>query len=106
MRCPYSINSAKKHFVISCYSTWFLKLSTQQIRYGQRRSKSPSTEATNEDWYPGYHPAWTQKDQGRFRYDLAHHPEHSRGLCHAPQDINNYIYKNICKIGKERYNPD
>jgi hypothetical protein len=54
----------------------------------------------DEDWYPGYHPAWTRKAQVGVRYDLAHHPKDFRGPCCAPQGLDNYIYKNICKIDK------
>jgi hypothetical protein len=53
----------------------------------------------DEDWYLGYHPAWTRKAKGGVRYDSAHHLEDFRGPWHAPQGIYNYIYKNICKIG-------
>jgi hypothetical protein len=84
-----------------------LELSTRQIYHRQGISRSPSiyslpkySGAAAEDWYPGYHPAWTQKAQGGVRYDSAHHPEDSKGLWRAPQGINNYIYRNICKIGK------
>jgi hypothetical protein len=54
------------------------ELSTHQIRHRQERSISPSTyslakhsRAADEDWYLGYHPAWTQKAQGGVRYDSA-----------------------------------
>jgi hypothetical protein len=30
----------------------------------------------------------------------AHHPEDFRGPLLAPQGVDNYSYKNICKIGK------
>jgi hypothetical protein len=50
----------------------------------------------DEDWYP----RWTQKTQGGIPYNSAHHLEDSRGPWHAPHGIDNYIYKNICKIGK------
>jgi hypothetical protein len=63
------------------------ELSTRQICHRQGRSRSPSTYsfakhlgAANDDWYLGYHPTWTQKVQGRVRYDSAHYPEDSRGL--------------------------
>jgi hypothetical protein len=54
----------------------------------------------DEDWYSRYHPTLTQKTQGGVRYGLAHHSEDSRGLWHAPQGVDNYIYKSICKIRK------
>jgi hypothetical protein len=54
----------------------------------------------DEDWYLGYHPAWTQKAQVGVCYDSAHHPEDFRGPWCALQDVDNYIYKNICKIVK------
>jgi hypothetical protein len=54
----------------------------------------------DEDWYSGYHPAWTQKTQGGVRYDSSHHLKDFRGPWCALQDVNNYIYKNIYKIGK------
>jgi hypothetical protein len=54
----------------------------------------------DEDWYLGYHPAWTRKAQGGVRYDSAHYPEDSRGSWCVPQGVDNYIYKNICKIYK------
>jgi hypothetical protein len=54
----------------------------------------------DEDWYPRYHPAWTQKAQGGVHYDSVHYLEDSKGSWHAPQGIDNYIYKNICKISK------
>jgi hypothetical protein len=83
------------------------ELSTQQIHNRQGRSRSPSiyslvkhSGAANEDWYLGYHPAWAWKAQGGVRYDAAHHPEDSRAPCRAPKGVDNYIYKNICKIGK------
>jgi hypothetical protein len=83
------------------------ELSTRQIHHKQGRSISPSTYslgkhsgAADEDWYPGYHPAWTQKAQGGARYDSAHHPEDSRGPWCASQGVDNYIYKNICIIDK------
>jgi hypothetical protein len=54
------------------------ELSTWQFRHRQGRSKSPCTYslakhsgATDEDWYLGYHPAWTQKAQGGVLYDSA-----------------------------------
>jgi hypothetical protein len=56
--------------------------------------------ATDEDWYSGHHPAWTRKAQGGVCYDLAHNPEDFRGLWRVPQDIDNSISNNICKIGK------
>jgi hypothetical protein len=56
----------------------------------------------DEDWYPGYHPTWTQKAQGGVRYEWAHHPKDFRGPWRASQGIDNYIYQNICKIGKKR----
>jgi hypothetical protein len=54
----------------------------------------------DKDWYPGYHPTLTRKAQGGVRIDSAHHPKDSRGTWRALQDVDNYIYKNICKIGK------
>jgi hypothetical protein len=53
-------------------------------------------EAANEDWYLGYHPAWTRIAQGGVQFDSALHPEDFRGPRHAPQGVDNYIYK----IGK------
>jgi hypothetical protein len=53
----------------------------------------------DEDRYLGYHPACTQKAQGGVHYDSTHHPKDFRGPWHA-QGVDNYIYKNICKIGK------
>jgi hypothetical protein len=83
------------------------ELSTQQIHHRQGRSRSLSTfslakhsGATEEDWYPGYHPTWTQTAEGGVRYYSAHHLEDSREPRRAPQGIDNYIYKIICKIGK------
>jgi hypothetical protein len=83
------------------------ELSTRQIHHRQGRSRSPSTYslvkhsgAADEDWYPGYYPAWTRKARGGVYYDLAHHLEDFKGPWRAPQDVDNYIYKNICKIGK------
>jgi hypothetical protein len=34
--------------------------------------------SANDDWYSGYHHAWTRKAQGGVHYDLAHHLEDSR----------------------------
>jgi hypothetical protein len=83
------------------------ELSTQEIHHKQGRSKSPSiyshvmhSRDADEDWYPGYHPAWIWKAEGGVRYDSAHHLEYSRGPLHALQGVDNYIYKNICEIGK------
>jgi hypothetical protein len=83
------------------------ELGTRQIRHRQGRFRLPSTyslikhsRAADEDWYPGYHPAWTRKAQGGARYDSTHHPEDSRGPWRAPQGVDSYIYKNICKTCK------
>jgi hypothetical protein len=83
------------------------ELSTQQIHHRQGRSRSPSSYslakhsgAAYEDWYTVCHTTWTQKVQGGVRYNSVHHLEDSRGPWHAPQGVDNYIYKNICKIGR------
>jgi hypothetical protein len=83
------------------------ELSTRQIRHRQRKSRSSSTyslakhsRAADEDWYLRYHPAWTRKAQGGVHYDSTHYPEDSIEPCRAPQGVDNYIYKNICKIDK------
>jgi hypothetical protein len=57
-------------------------------------------QSPDEDWYPRYHPAWTWKAQGEARYDSAHHLEDFRGPWRSLQGVDNYIYKNICKICK------
>jgi hypothetical protein len=100
---PYSINSVKKHSAISCQSTWFMNFSTQQTRCSQGRFRSPNTYslakhsgAADEDWHPRYHPAWTRKAQGGFRYDSAHNLEDSRWPWHALKGLDSYIHK----IGK------
>jgi hypothetical protein len=49
---------------------------------------------------PSPYPAWTRKAQGGVHYDSVHHSEDSREPWCAPQYVDNYIYKNICKIGK------
>jgi hypothetical protein len=54
----------------------------------------------DEDWYPEYHHTWTWMAQGDVRYDSAHHLEDSGRSWRAPYGVDNYIYKNICKIGK------
>jgi hypothetical protein len=76
------------------------ELSIRQIHHRQGRSRSPSTYslakhsgAAEEDWYLGYHLAWTWKTKGGVRYDSAHHPEDSRGPWRAPQGVDNNIYK-------------
>jgi hypothetical protein len=55
---------------------------------------------SDEDWYPGYHPAWTRKVQGGVCYDSTRHLEDFKGTWRASQGVDNYICKNICKIGK------
>jgi hypothetical protein len=57
-------------------------------------------QIVDEDWYPKYDLTGTQKAQGGVQYNSAHHLEDSRGPWLAPQGVDNYIYKNICKIGK------
>jgi hypothetical protein len=42
-------------------------------------SKHQGVCHTDEDWYLGYHPAWTQNDQGGVCYYSARHPKDFRG---------------------------
>jgi hypothetical protein len=88
-------------------SEWKHKLVQAKSSRRQERSRSPSiyslakhSGVADEDLYPRYHPTWTRKAQEGVCYDSAHHLEDSgRPQC-APLVIDNYIYRNIYKIGK------
>jgi hypothetical protein len=75
-------------------------LSTQQIQYGQGRSRSPSIYllakhlgAADEDWYPGVPPRMDSEGPRRGLLRLGPLFKRFQRTMACPQGVENYIYK-------------
>jgi hypothetical protein len=104
MWCSYSINSVKKHLVISCQTTWFLNCVLGKFVIDKEDPDHPaSTHLLNTRGLltrigtQGTTPHGLGRPKEGSAMTQAHHPKDSRGPWHALQGVDNYIYRNVIR---------